>query len=199
MPIPTTERLRQMRLAATELKSLTQWKDPIIDEWLNMLDSIDTIATLLDNQRNFISPTTQTVTLGTLAAGTVSDVQTWGDGNEVHITETTGIDGLDVEYTFGNVYDFAEILVSFYYTGSLADDCLVQIYDATNTTWKTLFSQIGTETNYSIRCSPFPDISNTDNYINVSNELKIRFYFPITGTSKYDLYINYISIIGTVI
>lgn len=49
MPNPaTSERLRSMVLSATELKTLTDWPEPIIEEWLNFLENFILLANLVD-------------------------------------------------------------------------------------------------------------------------------------------------------
>jgi len=146
-------------------------------------------------KRTYTVPTTQTVVTGTLSSGTVSDVQTWQDGNEVHITEVTGVPGFDVQYTFPNVTSIAEIMVGFYYVGSSTHDCVVEIYDDTNAVWKELLSQSGTGLSHNLRYVAFPDTDNMSDYINGSSEVKIRFYHPQTGNASHDLYIDYMAVI----
>jgi len=152
-----------------------------------------------DVVRNYITPTTQTVTAGTLTSGTVSDVQTWQDGNEVHIDEAAGVPGFNIEYTFENVAEFCEILVTFHYVGATTHNCVIEIYDDTNSVWKEFFSQNGAPLNHNTRFSPFPDIANVANYINASDQVIMRFYHPVSGNASHDLYIDYVAIIGSTI
>ncbi len=146
-------------------------------------------------KRTYTVPTTQTVVTGTLSSGTVSDVQAWQDGNEVHISEVTGSPGFDVQYTFPNVTSIAEIMVGFYYVGSSSHDCQVQIYDDANTTWKELLSQSGAGLSHNLRYVAFPDTDNMADYINGSDEVKVRFYHPTNGNASHDLYIDYMAVI----
>ena len=49
MPNPTTyEKIKGFALSAVELKSMTNWADPVIEEFLNMIRALITIAELLD-------------------------------------------------------------------------------------------------------------------------------------------------------
>jgi|TARA_Y100000034_G_scaffold29397_1_gene35403 hypothetical protein len=137
----------------------------------------------------------QTVNTGTLTSGTITDVQTWADGNEVHITEVTGVPGFDVEYRVDNITDFAGIIIAFHYEGSNSHAATLQIYDDTNTTWKTLYSQTGTALNHNLRYVPFPDPNNISDYINGSNQVKLRFYHPQSGNASHDLYIDFVALI----
>lgn len=144
--------------------------------------------------RNFLTPATQTVNTGTLVSGTVSDVQTWADGNEVHIAEVTGVPGFDIEYTFTSIISFCEVEVAFYYVGSATHDCQVQIYDDANTTWRELISQNGVGLSHNLRFVDFPGV--VADYINSSDEVKMRFYHPQSGNASHDLYIDFVSIVG---
>jgi hypothetical protein len=44
----TTQRLRGLVLSASELKTMTQWPDALVEDYLNLLDNFITIANLLD-------------------------------------------------------------------------------------------------------------------------------------------------------
>jgi hypothetical protein len=49
MPDPATEeRLRGLILSAQDLRALTEWPDPLIEDYLNIIDNFITIAGLLD-------------------------------------------------------------------------------------------------------------------------------------------------------
>lgn len=49
MPDPkTAQRLRGLILSAAELKAMTQWPDALVEDYLNLLDNLITIANLLD-------------------------------------------------------------------------------------------------------------------------------------------------------
>jgi hypothetical protein len=139
-----------------------------------------------------------TVTAGTLSSGTVSDTQTWQDGNAVNISEVAGVPGFDVLFTFTGVSDFCRIGISAYYSGITTHRSEVQIYDDANTTWRILWT-FSTSDGYNYRYSDLPVSSGVRkaDYINSSNEVKIRFYHPVTGNNAHDLFIDYISIIGS--
>jgi hypothetical protein len=151
--------------------------------------------TACDLVRSRIVPSVQTVNTGTLTSGTVTDVQVWQDGNEVHVTEVTGVPGYDVEYRIDNVADFCFVGVSFRYVGSSTHECQVQIYNDTTATWLELFSQAGAGLSNNYRFSDLP--GDPQDFINSSDQVKIRFYHPQTGDASHDVYIEYVSIIGT--
>jgi hypothetical protein len=140
---------------------------------------------------------TMTVTTGTLSSGTVTDTQTWGDGNSVNISEVTGVPGFDVRFTFTSVVDFTFLGASVYYTGGAAHYCEYQIYDDTNTTWRVLWTfSSGFGLNYRFSDLPVSRATRLVDYINSSSEVITRFYHPITGNTSHDLYIDYVSLIG---
>ena len=50
MPDPSTrDRLKRLVLSAVELQALTDWPDALIEDYLNILDDLITIANELDN------------------------------------------------------------------------------------------------------------------------------------------------------
>lgn len=150
--------------------------------------------TACDVVKTRLTASAQTVNTGTLSSGTVTDVQTWSDGNEVNISEVAGTPGYDVEYRIDNVADFCEIVIAFYYVGSSTHDCQVQIYDDANTTWRGFINQTGAQLGHNTRYAILPD--DSANYINSSDQVKIRFYHPKSGNASHDLYIDYVAIIG---
>ncbi len=160
--------------------------------WTGDLTDQITAAVVGDHK----SAASMTVTTGTLTSGTVTDVQTWGDGNTVNISEVTGAPGYDVLFTFTGVTDFKRIGISSYYDGSASHHCELQVYDDTNTTWRILWT-FSSGAGYNFRFSDIPvtRVVRLADYINSSNEVKIRFYHPTTGNASHDLYIDYVGII----
>lgn len=51
MPNPTTyEKIKSLEFSAFELKGLTGWPDPVIEDYLNTIRALATISTLIDTQ-----------------------------------------------------------------------------------------------------------------------------------------------------
>jgi hypothetical protein len=48
--VTTTESLRGLVLSATDLRSLTDWPDALIEDYLNIIDNIITIAAAVDDE-----------------------------------------------------------------------------------------------------------------------------------------------------
>ena len=136
------------------------------------------------------------VTTGTLTDGLVADTRVWQDGNVVNVTEVTGVPGFDVLFTFTNITDFCFIGISAYYKGSATHWCEIQIWDDANSVRRMLWTfSSGLGLNYRFSDLPVALATRAD-YINGSNEVKIRFYHPPTGNASHDLFIDYVSIIG---
>lgn len=147
-----------------------------------------------DVVRTPIIADSMTVTTGILDSGTVSDTQTWADGNFVSVSEVTGIPGYDVRFTFTNVIDFCFIGISAHYEG--AHYVEVQMFDDANSTWRVLWTfQDGDGFNYRFSDLPVSTTTRQD-FINSSNEVKMRFYHPSSGNASHDIFIDYVSIIS---
>jgi hypothetical protein len=142
-----------------------------------------------------ILPASMTVTTGTLDSGTVADVQDWTDGNQVSVSEVTGVPGFDVRFTFTGVIDFCRIGISGYYVGTHHAE--IQIFDDTNTTWRVIWTfNTGAGFNYRYSDLPVSVTTRLADFINSSNEVLVRFYHPTTGNAAHDVFINYVSLIG---
>lgn len=145
-----------------------------------------------------IVPTIQTLTTGTLKGGTLSSVQNWADGNVVWVAELGATTpGLILVYTFENVSMFHAIGVDAYYTGSTSHWVEFQIYDYTNTLWRTLYVfDHSANSNLNYRYSDLPQLENMDDFISAGDRVTTRFYHPGTGNPAHDLYVGFVSIKG---
>ncbi len=172
---------------------LTAWIAGTANE-ITVTDDTDGTVTLSLARPAHKTGTTLTVNTGTLTSGTITDTQTWSDGNVVNVSEVTGSPGFDVEIEFTGVTDIKYIGSAVYYAGSSSHHCQVQIYDYQNTTWKQLWDFTGSGLDQNYRFSDLPDPSNVSDYIS-SGTSKIRYYHPIGGNASHDLYIDYAAII----
>ena len=179
----------------TKVNTLTALK-PVFSDANKVLVSQDITQGDLVVTRKTANSIETPPTKGTISSGTITDAQTWGDGNSINISEVTGAPGIDVSFTFTGVIDFSRVGISAYYTGAIASHyCEIQIYDDTNTTWRTLWTFSGGNSfNYRFSDLPVSAATRVADYINGSSEVKIRFYHPTSGNASYDLYIDYISI-----
>lgn len=58
----TRERLNSLILSAAELVELSNWADPIIEDWLNLVDNIAILADEVDVKNDIIKNTTHVIT-----------------------------------------------------------------------------------------------------------------------------------------
>jgi hypothetical protein len=154
--------------------------------------------TLVALTETHVAPNSMTVTTGTLTAGTVADAQSWQDTNAVEITEVTGVPGFEVRFTFTSVTDFCRVGHSSYYTGSISGHyACFQIYDHTNTAWKTLHTFRDMD-DYNYRFSDLPVSAATRlaDYVSGSNEVWVRYYHPGTGNASHKLWIDYVGLVS---
>lgn len=54
MSASINEQLRTLYLSASDLKGLTNWPDTLIEDYLNLLENISLIGTIIDSPKNEI-------------------------------------------------------------------------------------------------------------------------------------------------
>ncbi len=91
--ITTVNRLRGLVLSASEIKNLTDWPDALIEDYLNILDNILTLANEIDTKNNILKATTIVTTSPYTPSST--DEELFIDTTAIPITITlpAGIDG----------------------------------------------------------------------------------------------------------
>jgi hypothetical protein len=62
MAEPTTKLLQSLVLSAADLRSLTDWDDAIIEEWLNLFRNLIELANQIDTKNDIIKNTTHITT-----------------------------------------------------------------------------------------------------------------------------------------
>lgn len=77
---------------------------------------------------------------GTKTAGNISSAYNQKDNNILNITELSGINSLEVNFTFNltkyNVSTFNQIFIREYYQGSLAHNIQLQLWDFSSSSWE---------------------------------------------------------------
>lgn len=142
-------------------------------------------------ERTFTVPDSITVNDGGTPVGSVSDVQTFNDGNAYNLPETTGIPGFDVEFVFSGITSVKGIAANFYYAGLASHAVTLDIYNYDDAQWDKLII-VPDAADYSYRYIEFPSDSK---YIN-SGAAKLRFYHSTSGNSSHDLYVDFIAILS---
>ena len=111
MPDPTTiERLRGLVLSANDLKGLTDWPDALIEDYLNIVDNLITIANLLDvevDKDDVIADAVLTDHAIVRGDGGVRNVQDSlviiDDTGNIILTALATVDGIDISVHAANV------------------------------------------------------------------------------------------------
>lgn len=89
----TTSRLRGLVLSAAELKSMTDWPAALIEDYLNILDNLITISTVVDTKNNIIKNTTTVNTTPYTPLATDEEIFINTDVIPIQVDLPAGIDG----------------------------------------------------------------------------------------------------------
>lgn len=141
----------------------------------------------------FISPNSLTKQAGGTATGTVSDVQTWNDGNIYSVAETTGTPGFEIDFDFTNVAKIYGVVSSLRYDGSDTHEVTLRIRDYTAAADVELLSVADSGSHYQYRTVLLPDDSDL---IDGSDNAQLILYHNSAGNASHDVYIEYIALIG---
>jgi len=145
---------------------------------------------------DYITVTTATANIGT-HTGTVSDMQTMEDGNELIINEINTTDYIDTDFDFENVAEIYGIVTRTYYDGN--HYTTINMYDWVATADHLLIRE-DQATDYNIRTIMIPnDIQS--NYIGTGgNDGKVRITIlhelGAGGNTAHDFHVDYIAILG---
>jgi hypothetical protein len=117
MPEPTTvERLRGLILSAQDLRSLTDWPDALIEDYLNILDNLITISNLSDTETDEYYAITL-VTSDTTLALTNHTVLVDATAADVNITLLSATDQEGKEFIIKKI-DSSDNVVNILTTGA---------------------------------------------------------------------------------
>jgi hypothetical protein len=139
-------------------------------------------------------PSSITLNTGTLAAGTVSDVQVMFDGNVYHVDEVTGVPGFDIEFNFTGVDRVPSFVVCrWIYDGSATHYVTWDIWNYTTTAWDQLRMFKTSELYYASMTMYIPRASNGD-YVDGSGNSMVRTYHHTSGNASHDIQIDYVGL-----
>lgn len=89
----TSRRMRGLLLSAADLQKLTDWPDALIEDYLNILDNLITLANEVDLKNNIIKVTTLVTTSPYTPLATDEELFIDTDAGPISITLPPGIDG----------------------------------------------------------------------------------------------------------
>jgi len=141
-------------------------------------------------------PNSMTVSAGTLASGSVSDVKVMLDGNIVQIEEVAATPGFNVQFSFTNVSQSQPpnfVNARYRYDGSATHFVSIDLYNYTDAAWNqwTVFT---TTDDYYQNATIYIPNGNRANYVDSSGNAKVRIYHNTAGNASHDLYIDYVGL-----
>lgn len=124
--------------------------------------------------------------------GTVSDIQTWQDGNVLELDEAAATPGQNLEINFVNVKSIRRIGLSAFYNGSSTHWLEIQLWDFVAEEWKVVWTfSLGRGLNYRYSDLPIPG----HNFIDGSGNAQMRLYHPAGGNASHETFIDYAALI----
>ena len=149
-------------------------------------------GTTILHSHDFVFKTPASLTLNTgTGTGSVTDVQTMFDGNVYNIAEAASTPGFDVEFNFTSVTKIRGVQVRLDYNGSATHNVQIALRNYNTSAWDVMFFTADT-LDFNTFYALLP--SNT-NYIDGSNNSKIRIYHASAGDAAHDIDIDYVSLI----
>lgn len=89
----TSIRLRGLLLSAADLQTLTDWPDALIEDYLNILDNLITLANEVDSKNNIVKTTTIVDSSPYTPLATDEELFIDTDAGPISITLPPGING----------------------------------------------------------------------------------------------------------
>ena len=168
-------------------------KPYLSEEYLRRL--MRTINSLVDKIAEMLavySPTSYTLTTGTLTAGDVTDVQEFGDGNALDIGEVTGVPGYDVSFQFEKIKPFSKAKTHLIYNGDGDHVVEFQMYNYKTSNWDNLTSFTLSAVHQFIQC-PIDDYTK---FRDVDGNASLRLYHVTSGNAAHNISIDYVALSG---
>lgn len=138
-------------------------------------------------------PTSVTLNTGT-SSSDVADLQYMFDGDTYDIAEVTGVPGFDLEINFTNVMHAPVMVIArWQYDGSSSHYVTIDMWNYEDSAWDEIrvFSDSAL---YFDSMTMYIPLYNQANYINSSNQAKLRFYHVTSGNAAHDIHIDYIGL-----
>lgn len=89
----TAQRLRGLFLSAVELRALTDWREEVIEDYLNLLDNLITLSNEIDTKNNILKETTTVTTTPYTPLSTDEEIFVNTDASNIDISLPPGIGG----------------------------------------------------------------------------------------------------------
>ena len=91
--VSTAQQLRGLVLNAIELKELNGWKDEMVEDYLNIINNLITLADEIDTKSDLLHTTTRVSTSPFTPQSTDMELFVDTDSGDIDITLPPGVDG----------------------------------------------------------------------------------------------------------
>lgn len=134
------------------------------------------------------------LTDGVYVSGSVSDIQTFNDGNNYYITDGTHAGpAWIITVGFNTVTSFNRIVLNINYTTASGHTIYVQVYNNTTSTWDSVGSYNGLAGYYQFAL----EVLDSANYISSGN-VSVRLYHSNTGNALHETRVDYVALQNSV-
>lgn len=125
-------------------------------------------------------------TSGTYVSGSVTDIQTFNDGNEYIVDEVIATPGFEVEIDFVSVTSFNNVQLNVAYTNTSGHVVNIDLYNVGTTNWDTIgvFHGLSGFTQFSL------GVIDGTPYISSGN-VRLRLYHVTLGVNTHDIQVDY--------
>ena len=128
------------------------------------------------------------VTNGVYISGSLSDIQTFNDGNYYYISDGTGTGpAWIITIGFTGVTEFNRVVLNIDYTTNSGHTIYVQIYNYSTSTWDSVGTYNGLTGYYQFALQ----VLDYTNYINSSNAVSLRLYHSNAGNANHYTKLDY--------
>jgi len=141
----------------------------------------------------FISPTSLTAQVGGTPIGSVSDIQTFLDGNVYNLPEAAGTPGFELDIDFTNIAAIYSIFSMIRYNGSTMHQVSFRIHNFNSGNDDEFHVINSTGTIFQCRTIYIPIDAD---YIDGSNNAQVIIHHNSAGNAAHDLFVDYVAILG---
>jgi hypothetical protein len=128
------------------------------------------------------------VTDGVYISGSLSDIQTFNDGNYYYISDGTGAGpAWIITIGFTGVTAFNRVVMNIDYTANSGHTIYVQVYNYITSTWDAVGTYNGLTGYYQFALQ----VLDYSNYINSSSTVSVRLYHSNTGNANHYTKLDY--------
>ena len=141
-------------------------------------------------QEVVVTPHSINVIRGILVSGDTASLSTLDDHDFLVINEQTGGPGLDLEFSFSGVEIANRIQLHAHIDGTEAHESELSIYNYNSSSWNLIETFTGSSPILNIN-----SVINSENYIDINGNSKIRIYLPNNGNANHSFNFDYLALV----